>query len=53
MRARRKGPAEDCGGAYAHELITAAADPAHPGHADAVAEFGHLSVAARARKATR
>jgi hypothetical protein len=37
---RRDGPAEDCGGVYAYELITAATDPAHPGHADAVAEFG-------------
>jgi len=36
---RRDGPAEDCGGVYAHELITAATDPMHPGHADAVAEF--------------
>lgn len=36
---RRDGPAEDCGGAHAYELITAAADPAHPDHRDAVAEF--------------
>ena len=36
---RRDGPAEDCGGIYAHELITAAIDPVNPGHADAVAEF--------------
>ena len=28
-----------------HELITAAADPAHPGHADTVAEFGAPSAA--------
>ena len=36
---RRDGPAEDCGGVFAHELITAATDPVQPGHADAVAEF--------------
>ena len=36
---RRDGPAEDCGGVYAHDVITTATDPAHPGHADAVAEF--------------
>ena len=39
---RRDGPAEDCGGIYAHELITAATDPVNPGHADAVAEFGRI-----------
>jgi Plasmid pRiA4b ORF-3-like protein len=39
---RRDGPAEDCGGVYAHELITAATDPENPGHADAVAEFGRI-----------
>jgi hypothetical protein len=36
---RRDGPAEDCGGVYAFELITAATDPANPDHADAVADF--------------
>jgi Plasmid pRiA4b ORF-3-like protein len=36
---RRDGPPEDCGGAGAYELITAATDPGHPHHADAVAEF--------------
>jgi hypothetical protein len=36
---RRDGPAEDCGGVYAYELITAATDPANPDHSDAVAEF--------------
>ncbi len=39
---RRDGPAEDCGGVYAHELITAATDPVNPGHADAVAEFERI-----------
>src|SRR5262249_35485036 len=32
-------PAEDCGGIYAYELISAATDPGNPDHADAVAEF--------------
>jgi hypothetical protein len=36
---RRDGPPEDCGGIYAYELISAAADLANPDHADAVAEF--------------
>lgn len=36
---RRDGPAEDCGGVYAYELICAATDPGNPDHADAVAEF--------------
>ena len=36
---RRDGPPEDCGGAGAYELISAATDPGHPAHADAVAEF--------------
>src|SRR5215831_14816893 len=36
---RRDGPAEDCGGVYAYELISAATDPGNPDHADAVAEF--------------
>jgi Plasmid pRiA4b ORF-3-like protein len=39
---RRDGPAEDCGGVYAHGLIAAATDPESPGHADAVAEFGRV-----------
>jgi pRiA4b ORF-3-like protein len=39
---RRDGPAEDCGGVYAHELITAATDPVNPDHADAVAEFDRI-----------
>jgi hypothetical protein len=36
---RRNGPAEDCGGVYAYELISVAADPGNPDHAEAVAEF--------------
>ena len=36
---RRDGPPEDCGGPWAYELISAAADPGHRGHAGAVAEF--------------
>ena len=36
---RRDGPAEDCGGVYAYELISAATDPRNPDHADAVAEL--------------
>ncbi len=39
---RRDGPAEDCGGVYAYELITAATDPANPDHTDAVAEFERI-----------
>jgi hypothetical protein len=39
---RRDGPAEDCGGVYAYELITAATDPVNPDHTDAVAEFEHV-----------
>ena len=39
---RRDGPAEDCGGAYSYELITAATDPANPDHADAVADFAQI-----------
>lgn len=39
---RRDGPAEDCGGVFAYELITAATDPEHPGHAGAVAEFERI-----------
>jgi hypothetical protein len=35
---RRDGPAEDCGGVYAYELMAAATDPDHPDHAEAVAE---------------
>jgi Plasmid pRiA4b ORF-3-like protein len=36
---RRDGPAEDCGGVYAYELISAATDPGNPDHADAVLEL--------------
>lgn len=39
---RRDGPAEDCGGVYGYELISAATDPGNPDHADAVAEFDRL-----------
>ena len=39
---RRRGPVEDCGGAHAYELIEAAADPGHPGHADAAARFADM-----------
>ncbi len=39
---RRDGPAEDCGGVYAYELISAATDPGNPYHADAVAELARF-----------
>ncbi len=39
---RRDGPAEDCGGVYAYELICAATDPDHPGHAGAAAEYERI-----------
>jgi hypothetical protein len=39
---RRDGPAEDCGGVYGHELLTAATDPDHPGHEEAAAEFERI-----------
>jgi Plasmid pRiA4b ORF-3-like protein len=39
---RRDGPAEDCGGVYAYELICAATDPEDRDHTDAVAEFGRV-----------
>ena len=39
---RRDSPAEDCGGVYAYELISAAIDRGHPAHADAVAEFSDV-----------
>ncbi len=39
---RRDGPAEDCGGVYAYELITAATNPLNPDHTDAVAEFERI-----------
>jgi len=39
---RRDGPAEDCGGVYAYELICAATDPGNPDHTDAVAELGRF-----------
>ncbi len=38
-RGRRPGPAEDCGGVYAYELISVATDLDDPEHADAVAAF--------------
>jgi hypothetical protein len=38
----RDGPAEDCGGVYAYELITAATDPQHAGHAEATAEHQRI-----------
>jgi hypothetical protein len=39
---RRDGPAEDCGGAGAYELIAAATDPARPGHPAARLEFAEI-----------
>jgi hypothetical protein len=39
---RRPGPAEDCGGVYGYELITAATDLDHPDSAEAAAEFGRF-----------
>jgi hypothetical protein len=36
---RRPGPPEDCGGVGMYELITAAADPGHRDHAEAMAEL--------------
>jgi hypothetical protein len=39
---RRAGPAEDCGGVYAYELICAAIDPEDPDHTDAVAELSRF-----------
>lgn len=36
---QRAGPAEDCGGVYGYELITAATDPTHADHAAAAAEY--------------
>ena len=39
---RRPGPAEDCGGVHAYELIEAATDPGHPGRADAAADFADM-----------
>jgi hypothetical protein len=38
----RDGPAEDCGGVFAYELIAAATDPGNPDHAEAAAEFGRF-----------
>jgi len=39
---RRPGPAEDCGGVYGYELISAAIDPEHPSHNVAAGEFGRF-----------
>ena len=39
---RRDGPAEDCGGVYAYELIAAATDLENPDHGEAVAELEHF-----------
>ncbi|MFI6681750.1 plasmid pRiA4b ORF-3 family protein [Kribbella sp. NPDC050470] len=39
---RRSGPSEDCGGVYGYELITAALDPAHPEHAEAVIDYAQM-----------
>ncbi|MGN6796344.1 MAG: plasmid pRiA4b ORF-3 family protein, partial [Streptosporangiaceae bacterium] len=38
----RDGPAEDCRGVASYELISAATDPASPGHALAVIEFAEI-----------
>jgi hypothetical protein len=38
----RDGPAEDSGGVHSYEMISAAADPASPGHALAMIEFGEV-----------
>ncbi len=39
---RRAGPAEDCGGVYAYELIAAGTDPANPHQAEAAADFADM-----------
>jgi hypothetical protein len=39
---RRPGASEDCGGVHGYHLITAALDPAHPEHADAVADYARM-----------
>lgn len=39
---RRPGPSEDCGGVHGYELISAALDPAHPEHAEAVADYARM-----------
>jgi len=39
---RRRGPAEDCGGAYIYELVEAAADPGSARAADAAAELAEI-----------
>ena len=39
---RGPGPSEDCGGVYGYQLITAALDPAHPEHAEAVSDYARM-----------
>jgi hypothetical protein len=53
---RRPGPAEDCGGVHAYELIEAATDPGNPDHADAVLDLaaiygGDVGISSTARAA--
>jgi len=53
---RRPGPAEDCGGVHAYELIEAATDPGNPDHADAVLDLaamygGDVGISSMARAA--
>lgn len=38
----RPAPPEDCGGAPGYELVSAATDPGHPHHAEALAEYREL-----------
>lgn len=42
MTGRRDGPQKTGGGVCAYELISAAIDPGHPAHGDAVAEFSDI-----------